>query len=861
MKFSVAPFLFCSILLLLSCISSAQEAAVSPDGAALDDLLRDISTYEFGQSRESLSAVARRVGDSLGDTNEKRDLSLRLVEVLRSDATKDCKEFVCRQLARIGSAESVPALAGLLKDKDLGTLARFALESIPHPAAGDALRNALEETSGTVKVGIINSLGERGNHMSAIPLSKCLEDPESEVACAAARALGKIGGVGALNPLLAARERASGQLRQEIGEACLACAEGLLAEGRTRLAIRVCKTLYSPDEPITIRVAALRRLAATENERSAPEIVAALTCDVPQLQAAAKRLIHQTGGEAMTRALASELPRLDVCGKVLLFEALAMRGDRIAEREITWLVQPESGMEQPTEVRIAALRMLASFRGSSLIPWILSVAATATGEEREAARSTLVRLQGKGVDLMLWGHVPLRGMSWERPGVNAEAIRALVARGVEIPVDQLLHRLEDPYEAVRSAALRGLALYAAAEHLPVLLKSIVKAEGDEERQAATEALTALCGRMEDKAPCVDAALNALDGDASAQAKGDLLQVLAGIGGEKALDRVRISLEEADLRNAALAALVSWPDASPVADLLKIAQDDPEKQNRLKALAGYVGLVSLDHQRGFDETVKMYQSAMEAARDIEEKRVVLEGISPVAHPDLLEMVAGVLDDEALRGAAVTTALRVAKSLSGAYREKAVEVLKKVEEAATDEEDKSDARRAIEILGRYGDFITAWFVSGPYGEEGQGKDDLFDAAFPPEVTGEEEVSWKVMPSICNPDRPWLVDLGSLLGEIEAVAYLKTTLVTSEECDAKLELGSNDAVKAWLNGELVHSNNAARQVHPADDVVEISLKKGINALLLKIINAGGGWGACARLRDSSGNDLAGVEVDLRN
>jgi hypothetical protein len=445
--------------------------------------------------------------------------------------------------------------------------------------------------------------------------------------------------------------------------------------------------------------------------------------------------------------------------------------------------------------------------------------------------------------------------------VEAEAVRALVSRGVQISVDRLLAWAEDPHEAIRAEALGGLALCATAEHLSVMIKSVVKAEGNEERQAAKQALTALCGRMEEKAGCVDAAIDALDGDATALAKGDFLEVLAGIGGEKALDRVRISLEEADLRNAAVAALVSWPDPSPASDLLKVAQNDPEKPNRLKALAGYVRLASLEGQRCADETVKMYRSAMDAARDVDEKRVVLEGISPVAHPDLLEMVAKVLDEEALRGAAVTTALRVAKPLSGAYREKAVEVLKKVAEAATAEEDKSDALGAIEIIGRYENFITAWYVSGAYGEKGQRKDYLFEVAFPPEEAGAQEASWKLMPFTCNPDKPWLVDLGGLLGEIEAVAYLKTILVKSEECDAKLELGSNDAVKAWLNGELVHSNNAARQVQPADDAVEIHLKKGSNTLLLKIVNAGGGWGACARLRDSSGNDLAGVEVDLRN
>jgi hypothetical protein len=200
--------------------------------------------------------------------------------------------------------------------------------------------------------------------------------------------------------------------------------------------------------------------------------------------------------------------------------------------------------------------------------------------------------------------------------------------------------------------------------------------------------------------------------------------------------------------------------------------------------------------------------------------------------------------------------VAKSLSGAYREKAAEVLRKIAEVARDDEVKYDALGTIEIIGRYGDFITAWHVSGPYAEKGKGKDDLFETVFPPEEAEAGDVLWRVMPSTCNPDKPWLVDLGSALGgNTQAVAYLRTTLLAPEVCEATLEMGSNDAVKTWLNGEMIHANNAARHVQPADDVVAVNLRNGNNTLLLKIVNDGGAWGACARFRDGSGE----VEVEL--
>jgi len=55
--------------------------------------------------------------------------------MLDSDATTDCKKFICRQLSLIGSGAEVPVLARLLDDKDLSFAARFALERIPGPEA------------------------------------------------------------------------------------------------------------------------------------------------------------------------------------------------------------------------------------------------------------------------------------------------------------------------------------------------------------------------------------------------------------------------------------------------------------------------------------------------------------------------------------------------------------------------------------------------------------------------------------------------------------------------------------------------------------------------------------------------------
>jgi len=77
--------------------------------------------------------------------------------------------------------------------------------------------------------------------------------------------------------------------------------------------------------------------------------------------------------------------------------------------------------------------------------------------------------------------------------------------------------------------------------------------------------------------------------------------------------------------------------------------------------------------------------------------------------------------------------------------------------------------------------------------------------------------------------------------------------------LELGSDDGVKVWLNGELVHEKNIGRPLKPGEDAEQVTLKAEWNDLLLKVTNGGGGWEACVCLVDKDGNLLKGVRESV--
>jgi hypothetical protein len=73
----------------------------------------------------------------------------------------------------------------------------------------------------------------------------------------------------------------------------------------------------------------------------------------------------------------------------------------------------------------------------------------------------------------------------------------------------------------------------------------------------------------------------------------------------------------------------------------------------------------------------------------------------------------------------------------------------------------------------------------------------------------------------------------------------------------MGSDDGLKVWLNGRVVHANNAVRPCSPGQDKVKVKLKAGANDLLLKVTQGGGEWSACCRVRSPDGQPLPDATV----
>ena len=586
------------------------------------------------------------------------------------------------------------------------------------------------------------------------------------------------------------------------------------------------------------------------------------------MQAAVIAMVREMPGTEITQALARELPNLSAAGQVQLLSALGDRGDPAALPAVTTAANAAD-----QSVRIAALKALGQLGDVSSPPYVWRIlaqkAAAAGGEEQKAARESLYRLRGPEVDKAI-----MAGIAQADAKTKVELISSIGERNISGGASTLLQTAQDSDRSVRLESLRVLKTVAGRQDLPALVTLLLNLKSDSDRTEAEKTIAAVAHKIPDKnrqAEAVLAALPSVESVKDVRGQCSLLSVLGKIGDNTALPSLRSALgsQDAKLQDAAIRALSEWPTAEPTPDLLKVAESSENKVHKILALRGFVRLLGLESGRPAEETIAMYKKAMNLAPDVVEKKRVLSGLGNTESFAAMQMAASYLQDEALRQEAEFAVVKIAEGIYGSYPQESKDVLKKIIQASVNESLKEQAQEVINQIERFDDYITAWEVSGPYTKEGTDGPGLFDVAFGPEQfggeltvepqTGAQGVTWRVMPAGTNQDRPWLMEMDKLLGGDNRVAYLRTRVSSDKEQKARLEIGSDDGIKVWLNGQVVHANNVIRAVAPAQDNVEVTLKQGWNQLLLKVTQGGGEWSVCARLRAPDGGRPEGLKVQV--
>ena len=579
----------------------------------------------------------------------------KFIAVLKSsNASLKSRHDACRELATIGDPKAIPVLVGLLGDADMSQMARYALEPIKDASVDAAFRQAMGKLTGDLQVGVINSIGVRRDGKAADALAKLVKTPDKSVASAAVAALGRIATPKAIDALAACRKAPPEGLKLAVADASLAAAERLAAKGKPAEAIAIYAELNDKSWPAQVRLGAFAALLDAQADKAPARIAAALSDGDSITRSIAIAKIATLKGDGVSKRFAEMLPKLPAGEQAILINALAARKDPAARPAIVKAVASDN-----TAVRIAATKALGSLGDTACAELLCGIVTDAkTAPEKLAAQSSLRALNVKGVDDIL-----IKRLKTAQGDTRIDLINILVDRKATAATNSLIFHASAKDLTVSAAALKGLGRIAPPEKLPSVLRMLRRIEGQAPRREAELAAVAISRRIAKPENQADAVLTALKTAKSTPLKRSLLAILGGIGNAKAFDAVKTAADDEtfEIKDAAVRALVAWPNKTATEAVLNIFATTRNHTHRTLALRGAVRLLSMPEQNAEKalEAYKMLLGKLKRPADI---KLVLSGLGNLKDRRALEIIKPFLSMRAVQREATAAIQKISKTLT-------------------------------------------------------------------------------------------------------------------------------------------------------------------------------------------------------
>lgn len=840
----------------------------------LEAMLKDAATSDIARlalQRIPDEAAGAALRDALGTTSGNV-----LVGIISSlGARRDTQSQTVQNLiAMLITGEEEAALAAV---SALGDIGNAEAAEMLAAARKDAQRPAVRERMAESLLRCAQRFEAEGNKYDARKIYTSLYTPEESTPVRAAALTGMIltdapyGGFSvALNalkgddPVLWAA--AAGAVRRNpkyldsqklatrmarLSPAAQVLVLGALADTGERKYAPLFLTAAESENPV-LRDAGMAALAKVKHPNTvAPLVALALRLDGPGKAAARDALARMPGaGGAVREAVKDALDRGDT---PLLNELLVTIGARGMANEM--LPQLAEVSRLHPETRDGAIAALAT----ASKPMALSAFLTVVPEFTESQQDALARAMTGIAERLVPGKSrtePIIGFAEKPvgPEVTQFATRVLGMIGDDSALPYLRNSstLDD-----NSTALEALGNWPTPAPLADL-RELAKSPRPATAALALKGYVRLLGLPSDRLAEETVALyaEALAMAATPETRAAVLGGMGATGNAAALPALYDALKGGDpaLAKAALEALANWPDAAPLETVAAVARDR-DAPLRVDALRGFVRLIGLDRTRPAGGTAALFSEAMDLAPNADERKRIMSALGNTGNVGALTLAARHFDDPELRAEAAVAAVNIAKTTIGTHPDQTAEVLRTLEAQSDSDSVKRQCAELVGQLAKFEDYLTAWLVAGPYMKDDLDADKLFDVVFPPEEEG-AAVDWQPA-AVGTHGLPYVVELDKSLGGDKRVAYLRTNVWSDEARDALLELGSDDGVKAWLNGKVVAADNAVRPVAPGQTKAPVTLNQGWNTLLLKVTQGGGQWAVCARFRAPDGGALSGLRA----
>ncbi len=134
----------------------------------------------------------------------------------------------------------------------------------------------------------------------------------------------------------------------------------------------------------------------------------------------------------------------------------------------------------------------------------------------------------------------------------------------------------------------------------------------------------------------------------------------------------------------------------------------------------------------------------------------------------------------------------------------------------------------------------------------KPEDFETAHAPE-TAPDSVPWRSVRFNGH-----ALDLGAHQGNpTKCVCYVRLVFEASASCRVRLLLGSDDGISVFVDGRRILARNVTRGCRLGDDSVDAHLGRGRTTILLRVTQAGGGYGVAIRAQSLDGADVRLITV----
>jgi HEAT repeat protein len=611
-----------------------------------------------------------------------------LIRVLQSDASKGDKAITCKRLAIYGSEQCVPAVAPLLGDKELASWARIALEAIPGPAADIALRGAASELKGRLLVGVINSIGVRGDATAVEILVQKLGEVNSDVASAAAVALGHIGGEKAAKALTKSLTNAEGEVRSAAAEGCILCAEQFMEQNKAADAVKLYDTVCKADVPVQRHLEAIRGAILARKSAGLALLIEQLRSEDKKRFGIGLRTARELGGRKVTEALGAELNRLNPDRRPLLLLAVADRSD-----SAVLPIVEEVAKSGSKELRITAIKILIDLGDVSCVPILLEASTEDDAELKQAAMETLVRLPGKDVDNNMLARMP------QAKGKLRQVLIELAGqRQISEARPAVVSSLDDSDAGIRGAAVLTISIIGQYQEAGDLVNLLEKTKNSSERADIRKALLAISGRCGVKCvPYLKPLTESRDNELHIIG----LRALAIVGGFEALAAVKSAIEKAEptVQDEAVRILSNWPynwpdDSDAGQALLKLATSAKKMSHQVLGVRGYLQYIRGNKELGNEQKVDRIKEILSHIKRPEEKQQAIAVLGEAPSASALELLTTLAEEPAVVEEAYSAMVRIAgKDIPGVSRDKRRQVLQTVAEKSKNNGTKQRARKAL------------------------------------------------------------------------------------------------------------------------------------------------------------------------